>query len=91
MFKRKSRHRPKKKGNERVRGQTHLTKDLQQKENGYIGTVKHFTSLVVNAANLAFTCVDVDVMEKKGQGECLRIVLSNHFIEIVGADFVAWT
>ena len=33
---------------------------------GYIRTVKHFTSLVVNTANSASTCVDVDAMEVKG-------------------------
>ena len=31
---------------------------------GYIRTVDHFTSLVVNASNIASTCVNVDGMEK---------------------------
>ena len=56
---------------------------------GYTRTVNHFTSLVVNATNIASTCVDVDGMEKEGKGECLLVALSNHFIEMVGADFVA--
>ena len=58
---------------------------------GYIRTVDHFTSLVANAANIASTCVDFDGMEKEWKGECLDIALSNHFIEMVGAYFVAWT
>ena len=58
---------------------------------GYIRTVEHFTSLAVNAANITFTCVDVDAMEKEGQGEYLLIALSNHFIEMVSLDFMAWT
>ena len=60
-------------------------------KNGYIRTVEHFTSRVVNAANIASTCVGVATAEKEGQGECLRIALSNHFIEMVGIDFVVWT
>ena len=58
---------------------------------GYIRTVKHFTSLTVNTANVTSICVEVDVMEAKGLEKCLHVSLSNHFIELVGADFVAWT
>ena len=60
------------------------------KKIGTIKTVKHFTSLVVNAANIASACVNMDVM-KSANAECLLIVLLNYFIKFVGADFVAWT
>ena len=43
---------------------------------GYIRTVKHFTSRVVNTAHITSTCANVATLEKKEKGECLLIALS---------------
>ena len=48
------------------------------------------TSLAVNATNMASACVDVDTMNGTGL-PCVLISLTNHFMEMLGSGFAAWS